>query len=82
MNLWIKFFAKPSAPNVTRYPIPYPTGELGTLKYFATLEDARKTAFADADKIKAHSIIIESEDGIAVSERWAREGAGWKRENA
>jgi hypothetical protein len=77
MKLRINFFAKPSGPNVAPYPIAYPSG------IFGSLEEARKIAFADADKptIRAHSIIIETEEDASISERWARDGDNWKRED-
>jgi len=78
MNLRINFFANPSTPNTAPSPIAYPTGE------FASLEAARKIAFADADKptIMAHSILIESADEDIVSEHWFREGTTWKSPDA
>ena len=74
MKLKINFFDKPSGPNVAPTVIAYPTGD------FASLEDARNIALADADSptIRAHSVIIESTDDPSVSERWVREGSGWK----
>ena len=47
--------------------------------HFASLDDARKIAFADADKpeIKANSILIQSIDET-ITECWVRNGSAWK----
>jgi len=76
MNFRINFFAKPSEPNMAPYPIAYPTG------HFSSLEEARIHAFATADNptIMAHSLILESDDGI--SEHWVRDGEQWKQTDA
>jgi hypothetical protein len=44
---------------------------------FASLTDARETAFEDANKpdMRAHLIIIETVDDGSVNERWVRDGA-------
>ncbi len=54
-------------------PITHFTGD------FASLEDARKIAFEDADKpeIKATSIVIQSVDET-ITEYWIRNGSEWK----
>jgi len=75
MNLRISFLAKSRAPGMGIPPLPIAhfTGD------FASLEDARKIAFADADKpeIKATSIVIQSVDEI-ITEYWVRNGSEWK----
>ncbi len=73
MNLRISFLAKSRGPGIPPIPIAHFSSD------FASLEDARKIAFADADKpqIKAESIVIQSIDG-AVSEYWVRDGSEWK----
>jgi len=73
MNLRISFLAKSRAPGIPPIPIAHFSSD------FASLEDARKIAFADADKpqIKAESIVIQSIDE-AVSEYWVRNGSEWK----
>jgi hypothetical protein len=75
MNLRISFLAKSRAAGMGVPPLPVAhfTGD------FASLEDARKIAFADADKpeIKANSILIQSVDET-ITEYWVRNGSDWK----
>ncbi len=75
MNLRISFLSKSRAPGMGIPPLPitYFTGD------FASLEDARKIAFEDADKpeIKATSIVIQSVDET-ITEYWVRNGSEWK----
>ena len=75
MDLRISFLAKSRAPSmgVPPLPIAHFTGE------FASLDDARKFAFADADKseIRANSILIQSADDT-ITECWVRSGSEWK----
>jgi hypothetical protein len=75
MNPRISFLAKSRAPGMGAPPLPVAhfTGD------FASLEDARKIAFADADKpeIKANSIVIQSVDET-ITEYWVRNDAEWK----
>ena len=75
LRLRINFFEEPSNPTALPAPIAYPSGE------FDTLDNAHKTAFADADKFKAHSIVIESIEGGAIFERWIRAGDSWRRKD-
>jgi hypothetical protein len=75
MNLRISFLAKSRAPSMGVRPLPIAhfTGD------FASLKDARKIAFTDADKpeIKANSILIQSVDETMI-EYWVRNGRDWK----
>jgi hypothetical protein len=77
MKLRINFFAEPSGPNVAPSSIANSTGD------FDTLEDARKIAlsYAENPTIRAHSVLFESDDRT-ISERWVRDGAGWRPEDA
>ena len=75
MKFRISYFAKSSVPGVTPALLAAPTGD------FKTVDDARKAAIADADKIgAADSITIEP-----IGERWVkgesliRTGTGWER---
>jgi hypothetical protein len=77
MKFRISYFAKPSAPDVVPVLLAAPTGD------FATVDDARKTAVADADNPEigpVDSITIEP-----IGERWVkgerlvRTGGGWSR---
>ena len=62
MKFRISYFAKPSAPGAVPALLAAPTGD------FNTVDDARKAAIADADKIgAADSIIIDP-----IGERWVK----------
>jgi hypothetical protein len=75
MKFRISYFAKPSAPGAVPALLAAPTGD------FNTVDDARKAAIADADKIgAADSIIIDP-----IGERWVKgerlvkTDSGWER---
>jgi hypothetical protein len=75
MKFRMSYFAKPSAPGAMPALLAAPTGD------FNTVDDARKAAVADADKIgAADSIIIDP-----IGERWVkgerlvRTDSGWQR---
>src|SRR5271157_4774516 len=75
MKFRISYFAKPSAPGGVPALLAAPTGD------FNTVEDARKAAVADADKMgPVDSIIIDP-----IGERWVkgerlvRTDSGWER---
>ena len=75
MKFSIGYFAKPRAPGIPPALLATYTGN------FNTVDDARKAAVADADKIgAAYSIIIDP-----IGERWVkgeslvRTGSGWER---
>ena len=75
MKFKISYFAKPSAPGAMPALVAAPTGD------FNTVDDARRAAIADADKIGlADSIIIDP-----IGERWVkgerlvRTDNGWER---
>jgi hypothetical protein len=75
MKFKISYFAKPSAPGAMRALLAAPTGN------FNTVDDARRAAIADADKIgPTDSIIIDP-----IGERWVkgerlvRTDSGWER---
>jgi hypothetical protein len=62
MKFRISYFAKPSARGAVPALLASPTGD------FNTVDDARKAAIADADKIgAADSIIIDP-----IGERWVK----------
>ena len=62
MKFRISYFAKSSAPGVAPALLAAPTGD------FKTVDDARKAAIADADKIgPADSIVIDP-----IGERWVK----------
>ena len=64
MKFRISYFAKSSVPGVAPALLAAPTGD------FKTVDDARKAAVADADKIgAADSIIIDP-----IGERWVKGG--------
>lgn len=75
MNLRISFLSmsRAAAMGVPPVPVAHFTAD------FASLEDARKIAFADVDKtgIKATSILIQSVDET-ITECWVRNGSDWK----
>ena len=75
MKFRISYFAKPSAPGAMPALLAAPTGD------FNTVDDARKAAVADADKIgAADSIIIDPiGEGSVKGERLVRTDVGWKR---
>jgi len=75
MKFRISYFAKPSAPGGLPGLLAAPTG------HFNTVDDARKAAVADADKMgPVDSIIIDP-----IGERWVkgerlvRTDSGWER---
>ena len=75
MKFSIGYFAKPRAPGIPPALLATYTGD------FNTVDDARKAAVADADKIDAaDSIIIDP-----IGERWVkgerlvRTDSGWER---
>ena len=75
MKFSIGYFAKPRAPGIPAALLATYTGD------FNTVDDARKAAVADADKIgTADSIIIDP-----IGERWVkgerlvRTDSGWER---
>lgn len=75
MKFRISYFAKPPAPGVMPTLLAASTGD------FNTVDDARKAAIADANKIDPpDSIIIDP-----IGERWvkgerlARTDRGWER---
>jgi hypothetical protein len=75
MKFKISYFAKPSAPDAMPALLAAPTGN------FNTVDDARRAAIADADKIgPADSIIIDP-----IGERWVKgerlikTDSGWER---
>lgn len=62
MKFRISYFAKPPAPGVMPTLLATSTGD------FNTVDDARKAAVADADKIEsADSIVIDP-----IGERWVK----------
>src|SRR5690349_16226463 len=67
MNLRISFLAKSRAPSIGTPPLPI----AHFTNHFASLEDARKIAFADADKpqIRATLILIRSVDETNTEHR-------------
>jgi hypothetical protein len=74
MNLRISFLGKSHAPGMGIPPLPVDhfTGD------FASLDDAGKIAFADAERpeIKANSIVIESADETITEHRFATTVSG------
>jgi hypothetical protein len=75
MKFRITYFAKPSAAGAMPTLLAATTGD------FNTVDDTRKAAVADADRIgAAHSIIIDP-----IGERWVkgerlvRTDSGWER---
>ena len=72
--LTIGYFAKPSAPDV-------PPANLMVAKgHFATRNEAMAHARATADRLHAHSFIIDFPNGTA--ERQVRDGKAWKSADA
>jgi hypothetical protein len=77
MKFTTHFFNKPSVPGSVPYCFSNPTEDFGSV------EEARSIALATAgaEKMQAHSVLIESDDG-KIHEKWVREGDTWRRENA
>jgi hypothetical protein len=73
MMLTIGYFAGPSAPDV------HPANLMITKGHFATRNEAMAHARSTADRLHAHSFIVNFPDGIA--ERQVRDGKAWKSED-
>ena len=74
MMLTIGYFAEPSAPDVD------PANLMVAKGHFATRHEAMAHARSTADRLHAHSFIIDFPDGTA--ERQVRDGKAWKSEDA
>jgi hypothetical protein len=74
MMLTIGYFAEPSAPDVG------PANLMVAKGHFATHNDAIAHARSTADRLHAHSFVINFPDGTA--ERQVRDGKAWKSEDA
>lgn len=72
--LTICYFTAPSRPDVSPVSLMVAKG------HFATLHEALVHARSTADRIRAHSFIIDFPDGSA--NRQVRDGAAWKSEDA
>lgn len=70
MAVIIGYFAEASAPSVQPANLYIASGE------FATCEEALITAHHTADRLLAHSFVIDFADG--TSERHVRDGDGWR----
>jgi hypothetical protein len=70
MMLRIGYFAEPAAPDV------HPAKLMVAKGHFATREEAVAHARANAERLHAHSFIIDFPDGKA--ERQLRQGKAWK----
>ena len=74
MTVTIAYFAEPSAPGVQPANLSIAESD------FATHEEALKKARHTADRLQAHSFVIDFQDG--TSERHVRDGDGWREDDA
>jgi hypothetical protein len=72
--LTIGYFAEPSAPGAQ--PANLTVANSG----FATHAEALITAQGTADRLQAHSFVIDFPDG--TTERYVRDGAEWRLDDA